>query len=109
MVGAIAEEPKAIIHGGCISDHRTQIFPAEKKERRGNEIGVAYKCRSNITLKVAGTDGIACHAMRCIIHITISVAIVQPFHIKIWTPTPRQQRKYKQMADDARNAWITCV
>jgi hypothetical protein len=47
--------------------------------------------------------------MRCIIPITISVAIVQPFHIKIWTPTLGQQRKYKQMADDARNAWITCV
>ena len=47
--------------------------------------------------------------MRYIIQSVISVAIVQPFHIKIWTPTPEQQTKYQEMADDARNAWITCV
>lgn len=110
MVGAIAEEPKAAMRGRFVGDHRIQIFPTKKKERRENDIGIAYKRhRSSITLTVAGTDGVVCHAMRGIIQIIISFAAVQPFRIKIWAPTPEQQRKYKKMADDARNAWITCV
>jgi len=43
------------------------------------------------------------------IQVVYGSCIVQPWTLKWWEPTAKEQRIYEGMVRDTRNAWIECV